>query len=500
LPEIQTVDRASLDLFIADLVTAGFEPVGADGRTFEGPLHPALAGETRSTTMRIGIRDGWPFVHPNVRVEGLKPSVHLTDRFLCLWRLGDDSYGWLRLETLNERISQWAERYRGRATEEDPVLDPQLYWSPFNGQVIATVDLRDVPYGNGGSGDLRAERDELLLKIGRDGPLRVRWYGRDEMRHPPANLQMIEAGLKPDQAANFRAELERVGHADGPNLIMVVWDTPAGEPNALVLGVSRESRRAPVRAEAYEVARVDHDVLTLRAGPDAPSLLEKSVVIFGQGAVGSHLSELLASSGVGRLHLVDGERLRPGDVVRHAGPRAAAGVPKAAAMDFVIRQRAPWVAVDWSPATWSPAEIRPLLEGRSLVVDAVGEEPFTAQLSRLAQSAGLALLSIALYRGGLVARARLFAPGGVAIHERTDGERFPLIPAGPREPVTTWETGCAAPVNNAAPTSVVSAAALAARLGVEFLAGRETGSADIVEIYRALDEPGFDVVGTQRFE
>ncbi len=500
MPDIQTVDRASLDCFIADLVTAGFRPVGTDGRTFEGALHPALAAETRSTTMRIEVRDGWPFVHPAVRVEGLKPSVHLTGRYLCLWRLGDDSYGWLRFETLNERIGQWAERYRGRATEEDPVLDPQLYWSPFNGEVLATVDLHDVPYGNGGSGDLRAERDELLLKIGAAGPLRVRWYGRDEMRHPPANLEMIEAGLKPDQAANFRDELERVGRADGPDIIMVVWDTPAGEPNALVLGLSRGPRRAPVRAEAYEVARVDHGVLIRRAGPDAPLLLDRSVVIFGQGAIGSHLSEWLASSGLGRLHLVDGERLRPGDVVRHAGPRAAAGAPKVVTMDFVARQRAPWVTVDWSPATWSPAEIRPLLEGRSLVIDAVGEEPFTAQLSRLAQSAGVPLLSIALYRGGFIARARLYTPGGVAIHERTAAEHFPPIPAGPQEPATTWETGCAAPVNNAPPVSVVSAAALASRLAVEVLTGRETGSADIVEVYRAFDEPPFDIVGTRRLE
>jgi hypothetical protein len=169
-------------------------------------------------------------------------------------------------------------------------------------------------------------------------------------------------------------------------------------------------------------------------------------------------------------------------------------------MAYVASERAPWVKVDWSLATWSPAEIRPLLEGRSLVLDAVGEEPFTAQLSRLTQSAGVPMLSIALYRGGFVARARLYSPGGVAIHERTAAERFPPIPAGQKEPATTWETGCASPVNNAPPASVVSAAALAARLAVEVLTGRETGSADIIEIYRSLDEPQFDVVGTRRFE
>jgi len=499
LPEIQTVDRASLDRFIADLVEAGFTPTTPEGRTFEGPLHPVLANETRATTMSVEIRDGWPYVHPTVRVDGLQPSVHLTGRSLCLWRLGDDSYGWLRLATLNERIAEWAERYRGRATEDDPVLDPQLYWFPFNADLLATISLHGVPYGNGGSGDLRAERDGSVIKIGSTGPLRVRWYGREEMPHPPANLEMIAGSLKEDQAANLRDELDRVGRAGGPDIIMVLWDTPAGAPNALVLGVSRERRGAPVTAEAYEVAGIDLDTLLLRAGPDATLLADKLVVVFGQGAIGSHVTEMLSRTGISGLRLVDGERIRPGDVVRHAALRAGVGHHKATVMATLAEGRSPWLKTEAHSATWSPDRLRTLLTGCSLAVDAVGTEPFTAQLSRIAATAGVPLLSIALYRGGSLARARVHASDGVPIHERADAGRFSVIPPGLLEEPVIWETGCAAPVNNAPPTAVVSAAALAGRLAVEILVGRETGSFDLVEVYRPLGEQPFDAIGSLRF-
>lgn len=75
-----------------------------------------------------------------------------------------------------------------------------------------------------------------------------------------------------------------------------------------------------------------------------------------------------------------------------------------------------------------------------------------------------------------------------------------MIPAGPLEDLPAWETGCAAPVNNAPPVAVVSAAALAARIAVEVLTGREDGNFDIVEVYRPLETPPFDVVGYRRYD
>jgi hypothetical protein len=152
-------------------------------------------------------------------------------------------------------------------------------------------------------------------------------------------------------------------------------------------------------------------------------------------------------------------------------------------------------------ASWLPSEISPHLAGQDLVIDSVGEESFTQLMSRLALSASVPVLSIALYRGGSVARARLWVPGGVPIHERTPDAGFPIIPPGPAEAAIVWETGCAAPINNAPPASVASAVALAVRVAVEVLTGRETANSDFIEVYRAHPgEPPFDSIGSPRFD
>jgi hypothetical protein len=58
---------------------------------------------------------------------------------------------------------------------------------------------------------------------------------------------------------------------------------------------------------------------SLRAGPVAVELAEVKVAIVGCGAIGSFAADLLFRAGVRQLTLRDGERLRPGNVVRHLG-------------------------------------------------------------------------------------------------------------------------------------------------------------------------------------
>ena len=58
--------------------------------------------------------------------------------------------------------------------------------------------------------------------------------------------------------------------------------------------------------------------------------LASSVAIIGVGAIGSHVSEQLARAGIGRLRLIDYDRLWPVNLVRHAAPPGTpAGTPKA---------------------------------------------------------------------------------------------------------------------------------------------------------------------------
>jgi hypothetical protein len=414
--------------------------------------------------------------------------------------MGDDSLAWLRLDDLRARIAQWAERYRGRATIDDPILDPDLYWRPYDGSVLATVDLSTIRWGDGGSGDARATIKDHRLEIGAKGDLSVRWYGREAMRHPPVDLSMFVEGLKREQARNLERGLARIGQPGGIDVLMLIWESPVGEPNVLVLQLTRPEG-GEVVATAVRVARTDEDVLILRAGPDAAALRAKSVVIFGQGAIGSNLAVILARSGVGQIKGVDGERLRPGDLVRHAGIRISVGDEKTSAVGLMIRMVAPWATYrPIETSSWDPDAIARACDGADLVIDAVGESSFTDQLSRRFVDVPVPLLSIALFRGGAVARTRVRFPGGMPLHDRTEAEVFPVVPPGPLEPTPAWETGCASPVNNAPPTAVMSAAALAARVAVEVLTGREVGNFDAVEVYQSLEVEHFDRVGYARYD
>jgi len=81
-----TLDGASLDSFTTELIAAGFEPVrGTNRREWDGPCPQPLAGLTPATSMRIRIRDGWPFRHPHVLVCEL-PVEHVNaEGVVCLW-------------------------------------------------------------------------------------------------------------------------------------------------------------------------------------------------------------------------------------------------------------------------------------------------------------------------------------------------------------------------------------------------------------------------------
>ena len=88
-------------------------------------------------------------------------------------------------------------------------------------------------------------------------------------------------------------------------------------------------------------ARTDPEVRLLRAGPDAAVLRTKAVALFGAGAVGSQIADLLARSGVGRFLICDDQTLRPGDLVRHAALESGLGRIKGEAVRLRLVQSAP---------------------------------------------------------------------------------------------------------------------------------------------------------------
>ncbi len=106
-------------------------------------------------------------------------------------------------------------------------------------------------------------------------------------------------------------------------------------------------------------------------------------------------------------------------------------------------------------------ELAARLRGFDLCIEATGLAPFTELLGRIAQTEAVPVISVALYRGGAVARIRRQGDGDTPFLERRSNWRFPPIPAGdPSRDYVGVEVGCAAPIHNAPPACVTHAASL----------------------------------------
>lgn len=116
-----------------------------------------------------------------------------------------------------------------------------------------------------------------------------------------------------------------------------------GSAGTIVVGVRLEATHGKHAAKNYfstypdsiatrlEVRRLDPGFLLPRAG-GSTSFLDKTVLVVGCGAIGSHTASLLALLGVGNLHVIDPEILESGNAHRHFLGVDMIGAKKASAV------------------------------------------------------------------------------------------------------------------------------------------------------------------------
>ena len=501
---MDTLDPAAWDAFRIELVRAGFEPVLGTGQTeWEGPIAPAFTPFTDAQVMRLRLNAGWPFMPPSLFVLGF-PSEHVAARGeVCLWRGDDPSREWLTLDGIHSRIEVWCRKARDGFDPADQALDAHRYFEVFLPQ-LAVFDpdgfqeassFVDAQMGVFCGNPIHGRAIELRPDFVTGFPLRGHWYYRDRVTLPPRTLVEFAALLGKGQRRNLERGLERLlGRVEGAiHLAALIWPR-YGELDFLVLLLKVTDGK--VTATALQAAPTDRRTLLRRAGPDAVTLQRSTLAVIGCGAVGSHLALLMGESGVRSIRLVDEAPLRPGHVVRHVGSHGQVGEEKAAAVEAAIRAHAPWAdirVVFRRPA--APSEVAAILHEVDLTVDAAGSAPVTEIVSRVAEREGRPVLSLALYRGGAISRVRRQWPErDTPIHRRAELEAYPVIPPGDND-TGGLEVGCAAPVNNAPPSSVAAVAALGVQMAIDALCGRWEYPEEVIDVYRAIDAAPFNRVG-----
>jgi len=158
-------------------------------------------------------------------------------------------------------------------------------------------------------------------------------------------------------------------------------------------------------------------------GPrDAARLARAAVCVAGLGGVGSWVVESLARTGVGRLVLIDGDVVRPGNLNRQLHAlETTIGLPKAEAMARRIAQINPRACVETKIAFLDPEDPEALFpEAVDAVVDAIDHPAAKAALIARCKARGVPVV----VSGGAGGRV---APHLVRVSDLAASDHDPLL-------------------------------------------------------------------------
>lgn len=487
-----------------------------DGETLRGPvLWAPTPGDTAVATVAISFPAHFPFGPPAVRI--LDPGHPLDVTFhiertglLCLWDMTEPAGEppWLDAGGLVDRIAGWLEltavgwpgdedcdleRYVKAGAEGDIILYNSDHITPVDVSAAwSTVMLH------------RSTTSGTIFEVGEarrpPGPRRWKPTGRKgESRKTglPDNAQglvyVADIGpvVKPIAVwDDFEAVLGKHGRwvrdliLQGSVESLILLYKRGAKQGTLGLAVTADAKDE-ITITSREVADTCIAARSLRAGPQADLLAAKKVAVVGCGAVGSFVADMLYRQGVRHLTLIDQQRYRPGNAVRHAAPSRFAGMYKTDAVVETLR-RHQFDMEHVTPRTTlitDPEEARGLYRDHDLVIDATADNRTTNLLMWASDVVGKEMVTVCVQRDGGIARADRFPL-------QADEQHLPPVPELPEAPAPLVERGCGDSVSPTPPGAVVAAAELGVEMAVDRLCGSELTPATLLRVLAPQpDEP-----------
>jgi hypothetical protein len=506
---------------------------------FEWPL-----SEGRACPLQAAYPDSYPYVRPQVMLRGdpeAFPKRHCSpsDGTLCL--LGRDTGLWSAKWTLAELLNRQLEKALSGSAQEDPQGEPmEVWWNSFapsfpgyidgSYMLVDTAwDLRDV-----GEGSLRAS-----YVVDRDGD-KIRFRGAvDEIKAKdgtilatrefplPPDLEACKASMTfpwrrvgrfaPPPPENWQARevqdqisfgMHPVTHASPAISISVtVQATELGHTVngdtflfPLLFGPAKSFR--PPKA-GHKVTRPSTAIIpTYRAGlgdigarvPSVEVLRNRTVALFGLGAIGAPIALELARNGCSHLVTVDHDVVEPGNSIRWPLGTTAWGVRKTNAISRHIEAEYPWTAVepvhrfvgmiaapDGSEGDHSV--LSSIVSGADIVIDATASTGISRLLADYCKRAEKTLVSAfgtSSLKGGIVA---LYQPKSGCPTCREFAYKKGLIPKAPGSGDTTGlhqPPGCAELTFTGASFDLQELSLEAVRMTVEALSRPEDFNESII--------------------
>lgn len=177
---------------------------------------------------------------------------------------------------------------------------------------------------------------------------------------PPVHPQVLEANfIEAVREALSPAQLELWARLVGPSKnspkrAVLLVSAPRAAGGLTLLGAEFGAKDGKVDAKATVIpltARRHSSFYMRERGGALPSYLDKHVVVLGCGAVGSVVADALASSGIGKLSLVDNDDFTEDNVFRHVLGPFWIDHKKVRGLEIELELRYPGIKVQGIPTT-----------------------------------------------------------------------------------------------------------------------------------------------------
>lgn len=222
-----------------------------------------------------------------------------------------------------------------------------------------------------------------------------------------------------------------------------------------------------------EAAPATREAILRRTGHTAAMLQGRRVAVFGAGALGGSIALWLAKAGMPTLDIIDSDRMRPGNVVRHVAGLSSIARLKTTGVLIEILDHVPDCDVHSHLETWNRTELHAIISQADVIVDATAVPAFGLLLNEPCLEARRPLVAAATFRRARLGRVRVTRPfldacglcyeGGYVPSDAT----YPTIPAGDEGEFV--ESGCGVSTVEATALDVDAPANVAARAVLHLL-------------------------------
>lgn len=494
--------QAGNDQWREQLVALGFSD---DGERLTGAVIWTRAGGGQATArVRVTPKLSFPFLPPQVVIidpgAPLEEGFHLDrDGSLCLWEdeWAVDEAPWRDPRRLVHRVADWLAA-TAAGWPGDNSCDLERYLQQEHGTFVvydASALVFDVPVrtasGHAGNVVITGERQPVR---GIDSGRRRR---RDSGLAWVADIGIITRPLRTwdDVTTALGADAAQVTqliNAGAVSTLLLSYEH-GDASGALALRVSHTA--TGIQMAACESADTSVSTRGLRAGQHAQALADLRIAVVGCGAIGSFAADLLFRCGVRHLTLADGERLRPGNVVRHLAGLPHIGLHKTEAVRLCLAEVDPNVAAVRTTGGLTDLDgAIELIRDHYVVLDATGSAHASSLLAtaadRVGRGLGHTVVSVCVQRAGDVIRVDRMPLRGTETY-------LPALP--PLDDTTDLrERGCGSSISPTPPGAVLAAAELAHRFVIDEATRECALPATIVDVLKPQPEPPYNQAGMIR--